>query len=232
MQALILAGGFGSRLQSVVSDLPKPMATVAGRPFLEFILDHCLKFGYEEITLSVGYKAEYIIQHFGESYKGIKLNYAVEKDALGTGGAIRYALENVDSESVWTILNGDTLFSCDLNLLQHTYTKKNADMVIALKKMLHFDRYGLVICDPDQRVNAFLEKKYSNDGLINAGIYMFKAGLLQQRFQNLVKFSFEKDFMERHLTDLKVFGLELDGYFIDIGIPEDYQKANIDLQKS
>ena len=230
MQALILAGGFGSRLQSVVSDVPKPMASVAGRPFLEHLLDHCLQFGYQEITLSVGYKAELIIQHFGESYKGIKLSYAVEKEALGTGGAIRFALETAKTESVWTILNGDTLFSCDLHELHNFYSQKNADMAIGLKRMQHFDRYGLVSCDDDKRVTAFLEKQYSEEGLINAGVYMFSAGLLKQHFENHSKFSFEKDFMEKYLKTLKVYGIELNGYFIDIGIPEDYQKANEDLR--
>jgi D-glycero-alpha-D-manno-heptose 1-phosphate guanylyltransferase len=230
MRALILAGGFGSRLQSVVSDVPKPMASVVGRPFLEHLLNHCLQFGYQEVTLSVGYKAALIIQHFGESYKGIKLNYAVEKEALGTGGAIRFALDTAAPESVWTILNGDTLFSCDLHELHHFYKEKNADMAIALKRMQHFDRYGLVNCDADNHVTAFLEKQYADEGLINAGVYMFSAGLLQQHFENQRKFSFEKDFMEKYLNAFKFFGIELDGYFIDIGIPEDYQKANKDLR--
>jgi D-glycero-alpha-D-manno-heptose 1-phosphate guanylyltransferase len=230
MKALILAGGFGSRLQSVVSDVPKPMASVAGRPFLEHLLDHCLKFGYNEVLFSVGYKAELIIRHFGESYKGINLSYAIEKEALGTGGAIRFALENSLAESVWTILNGDTLFSCDLHQLQLRYKEKNADMAIALKRMQHFDRYGLVCCNAENRVTAFLEKQYADDGLINAGIYMFAASLLKQHFENLSKFSFEKDFMEKNIENINIFGIELDGYFIDIGIPEDYKKANLDLQ--
>lgn len=229
MKALILAGGFGSRLQSVVSDVPKPMAPVAGRPFLEHLLDQCLQYGYEEIILSVGYKSEIIIQHFGENYRGIKLNYAIEKEALGTGGAIRFALESQDSSSVWTILNGDTLFSCNHHQLQDFYATKKADMAIALKRMQHFDRYGLVICDSDKRVNAFLEKQYADEGLINAGVYMLSAGLIQQYFENHAKFSFEKDLMEKKLLDIKIYGLELEGYFIDIGIPEDFEKANNDL---
>jgi len=103
-------------------------------------------------------------------------------------------------------------------------------MAIALRRMQRFDRYGLVCCDTERRVTAFLEKQYAEEGLINAGVYVFAAGLLQRHFEILHKFSFEKDFMEKYLIDLKVFGLELDGYFIDIGIPEDYQKANLDLK--
>jgi len=230
MRALILAGGFGSRLQSVVNEAPKPMAPVAGRPFLEHLLDHCLKFGFEEALLSVGYKSELIISHFGNNYKGLRLEYAVEKEALGTGGAIRFALDSAKSDSLWTILNGDTLFTCDLHLLQKFFIEKKADMAMALRRMQHFDRYGLVSCNSENKVIAFLEKQYADDGLINAGIYMFPAGLIQQKFKNHEKFSFEKDFMEKLVNDINIYGIELEGYFIDIGIPDDYQKANQDLK--
>jgi D-glycero-alpha-D-manno-heptose 1-phosphate guanylyltransferase len=229
MKALILAGGFGTRLQSVVSDVPKPMAPVAGRPFLEYVLDHCLQNGIDEVRFSVGYKSEIIIGHFGYEYCGIKLSYAIEKEPLGTGGAIRFALEGSDPETIWTILNGDTLFRCDLNALKNFYFKKNADMAIALRRMFNFDRYGLVSADKEGRVTAFLEKKYSEEGLINAGVYLLKASLMLDLFSNNEKFSFEKDFMEKYLERLNIYGLELDAYFIDIGIPEDFQKANLDL---
>jgi D-glycero-alpha-D-manno-heptose 1-phosphate guanylyltransferase len=149
---------------------------------------------------------------------------------LGTGGAIRFALDSADSDSVWTILNGDTLFSCDLHLLQKFFIEKKADMAMALRRMQHFDRYGLVSCNSENKVTAFLEKQYADDGLINAGIYMLAAGLIQQKFNNHEKFSFEKDFMEKLVNDINIYGMELEGYFIDIGIPDDYQKANQDLK--
>jgi D-glycero-alpha-D-manno-heptose 1-phosphate guanylyltransferase len=103
-------------------------------------------------------------------------------------------------------------------------------MAMALRRMQHFDRYGLVSCNSENKVIAFLEKQYADDGLINAGIYMFPAGLIQQKFKNHEKFSFEKDFMEKLVNDINIYGIELEGYFIDIGIPDDYQKANQDLK--
>jgi D-glycero-alpha-D-manno-heptose 1-phosphate guanylyltransferase len=138
MRALILAGGFGSRLQSVVNEVPKPMAPVAGRPFLEHLLDHCLKFGFEEALLSVGYKSELIISHLGNNYKGLRLEYAVEKEALGTGGAIRFALDSAKSDSLWTILNGDTLFTCDLHLLQKFFIEKKSRYGYGIEKNATF----------------------------------------------------------------------------------------------
>lgn len=230
MKAIILAGGFGTRLQSVVSNLPKPMATVAGRPFLEHVLDFCIFNTIDEVILSVGYKHELIESHFGTSYKGLKISYAVEHEPLGTGGAIRFALEGQDFDSVWAILNGDTLFSCDLKLLESFFYKKNADMAMALRRMYHFDRYGLVQKNSDDQVLEFQEKQSCAEGLINAGVYILKAGLIQNLFSYGEKFSFEKDFMEKQLKDLNIYGIELEGYFIDIGIPEDYQKANFDLK--
>jgi D-glycero-alpha-D-manno-heptose 1-phosphate guanylyltransferase len=128
-----------------------------------------------------------------------------------------------------TVLNGDTLFKSDLKALAAFYQNKNADMAMALRRMYNFDRYGLVETDENNRVKSFLEKQYCEQGLINAGVYVFKAGLLLERFAFGEKFSFEKDFMERFVADLQFFGLEQDGYFIDIGIPEDFEKANLDL---
>ena len=229
MNAIILAGGFGTRLQSVVSDLPKPMATVACRPFLEWVLDHCLAHNVKKAILSVGYLHEKIIEHFGYNYKGIELDYAIETEPLGTGGAIRFALESSEGEALWTVLNGDTLFRSDLSALANFYKTKSADMVIALRRMFDFDRYGVVQVDEAGQVQSFLEKSYRKEGLINAGIYTFKADLLQSRFANGQKFSFEKDFMERFVSELNFYGLVQEGYFIDIGIPEDFEKANREL---
>jgi len=231
MNAIILAGGFGTRLKSVVSELPKPMAPVAGRPFLEWVLDHCLLHKIEKAILSVGYLHEKIIEHFGYEYKGMPLDYAIEEEPLGTGGAIRFALEKSKGEELWTVLNGDTLFRGNLNALANYYIEKNADMVLALRRMYDFDRYGVVELDSLGEVNSFMEKSYQTEGLINAGVYIFRAALLQAHFSFAEKFSFEKDFMERFVKDLNFYGLEQEGYFIDIGIPADFEKANQELLK-
>lgn len=229
MNAIILAGGFGTRLQSVVSNLPKPMAPVAGRPFLEWVLDYCLQQGIEKAILSVGYLHERIIDHFGNDYKGIQLEYAIESEPLGTGGAIRFALEKSEDKGLWVILNGDTLFRADLQVLANYHQQKQADMTMALRRMFDFDRYGVVQINENGRVYSFLEKAYRTVGLINAGVYVLQAALIQSRFAYGEKFSFEKDFMERFVNELNFYGLEQEGYFIDIGIPEDFEKADKDL---
>ena len=228
--AIILAGGFGTRLQSVVNDVPKPMAPVAGRPFLEWVLDYCLENGIQEAILSVGYKSDIIIQHFGNEYKGIQIKYAIEKEPLGTGGAIRYAMEMLEDDKNCLILNGDTLFKSDLQKLYSSYMEKSADLIVSLRRMYDFDRYGLVEINESNRIISFQEKKYCQEGLINGGVYIVSSKLIKQIFPEVKSFSFEKDFLEQYVKQLNFIGIEQAGYFIDIGIPEDFEKANNDLK--
>jgi D-glycero-alpha-D-manno-heptose 1-phosphate guanylyltransferase len=228
--AIILAGGFGTRLQSVVNDVPKPMAPVAGRPFLEWVLDYCLENGIQEAILSVGYKSETIIQHFGNQYKGIQIKYAIEKEPLGTGGAIRYAMEMLEDNCNCLILNGDTLFKSDLHVLFNTFQEEKADLIVSLRRMFDFDRYGVVELDKNNRIISFQEKKYCDEGLINGGVYIVNSKLIKNLFPKIETFSFEKDFMEKYVEQLNFVGIEQSGYFIDIGIPEDFEKANNDLK--
>ena len=228
--AIILAGGFGTRLQSVVNDVPKPMAPVAGRPFLEWVLDHCQENGIKEAILSVGYKSETIINHFGKEYKGIQIKYAVEHEPLGTGGAIRYAMEMLEDDKNCLILNGDTLFKSDLQKLYSSYMEKSADLIVSMRRMYEFDRYGLVEINESNRIISFQEKKYCPEGLINGGIYIVSSKLIKQIFPEVKSFSFEKNFLEQYVKQLNFIGIEQAGYFIDIGIPEDFEKANRDLK--
>ena len=228
--AIILAGGFGTRLQSVVNDVPKPMAPVAGRPFLEWVLDYCLENGIHEAILSVGYKSDIIIQHFGNEYKGIQIKYAIEKEPLGTGGAIRYAMEMLEDDRNCLILNGDTLFKSNINMLFNAFQEEEADLIVSLRRMFDFDRYGVVELDKNNRIISFQEKKHCEEGLINGGVYIVNSNLIKNLFPKIETFSFEKDFMERYVEQLKFVGIEQSGYFIDIGIPEDFEKANNDLK--
>lgn len=226
-QAIILAGGFGTRLQSVVKNIPKPMAPIGNRPFLEFVLDHCKSFGVDRIVLAVGYKYEVIQKHFGRSYRGMQLQYSIEQEALGTGGGILQAAMYCTEEN-FIVLNGDTLFSTNLNELAQLYKEKKADLVLALCPMNQFDRYGTVHMNPDNRIVAFEEKAYQESGYINAGVYiMNKKTLIHSGLKH--RFSFEKDFMEAKVGQLQFYGRVSSDYFIDIGIPEDYQKAADDL---
>ena len=224
VDAIILAGGKGTRLKSVVSDVPKPMALVNKRPFISYILDQLIDFGVEDAYLSVGYRHDVIMSYFGNRYKTIRLHYVVEDEPLGTGGGIRLACETAISDDV-LILNGDTFFNSDIQSLISTHKNSDATMTIALKQMDQVNRYGMVELS-NSVISAFTEKTEElKDGLINAGMYV----LNRKQFLNSTEsgvFSMEKDYMEKRVTDGVVFGKELEGYFIDIGIPNDYHLAN------
>jgi D-glycero-alpha-D-manno-heptose 1-phosphate guanylyltransferase len=170
-EAIILAGGLGTRLRSVVNDIPKPMAEVCGKPFLSYILDFLIKYGIKRVILSVGYKWEAIREFFGEQYKSINLVYAIEYEPLGTGGAIKNALKYVRDTEVF-ILNGDTLFNIDLSVFYSLHKNKNSNLSIALKKMNFTERYGSVKIDENNRIIDFSEKAQKFNILINGGIYL------------------------------------------------------------
>ena len=225
--AIVLAGGLGTRLRSVVQDIPKPMAPVQGKPFVEFVLQYLKMYGVERIIFSIGYRGEVVQEYFGKSYKSMQIDYAIEEEPLGTGGGIFQAAQMCDDEPFF-VVNGDTLFDVNLFLFEDFYEATNADMVIALKEMEDFDRYGVVEMTDEERVIGFKEKTYRKEGLINGGIYYFSKKVFDVA-EFPLKFSFEKDFMEKYLNDLKFFGCPLDGYFIDIGIPEDYARAEKEL---
>ncbi len=220
-RAIVLAGGLGTRLRSVVADRPKPMAEVAGKPFLEYILIELAKSTVEEVRLSVGYKWEMVKEHFGHEFQGLRLEYIVEEEPLGTGGGIRLAMEGWDEAYV---LNGDTFFDFNISELGDFYQASGADIAIALKHMSNFDRYGTVALEGD-RITAFKEKQQMAEGEINAGVYALKSTVFGNRAAGS-KFSMEADVFEAEIDSLKICGKTFDGYFIDIGIPEDYEKAN------
>ena len=231
--AIILAGGLGTRLRSVISDLPKPMAPVADQPFLHYIFLYLQKQGITDVVLSVGYKSEVIKEFFGDKYAGINIRYAVENEPLGTGGGIRQAMSLIDSDAY--VLNGDTFFDVDLKDLYEFYTMRASDIALALKRMHHFDRYGTVEIGNQDRVLQFQEKRYKAEGLINGGVYVINKNLFKkvEEIEDTIlsqRFSFEKDILEKHLLPLHYQGKEFGGYFIDIGIPEDYERAQTDFK--
>jgi D-glycero-alpha-D-manno-heptose 1-phosphate guanylyltransferase len=228
-EALILAGGLGTRLQPVVSDVPKPMAKVAGKPFLEYILNYLIEFQIERVVLSIGYKAEAFQKYFKKNYKGLDLEYVIEKEPLGTGGALKLALEHCRQNDV-LVLNGDTFFNIELDDLWIFHLIHQAEITIALREVDNASRYGTVQLNNDGKITAFIEKTgKKGKGLINAGVYVVKNTTFK-KFSLPEKFSLEKDFFEKHLTELKLYGCVCEGYFIDIGIPEDYKKAQDDFK--
>lgn len=228
-EAIVLAGGLGTRLQSVLPDLPKPMAPIGGQPFLAFVLRQLSEGGIQKAILSVGHKHESILTHFGHRFGPLVLDYSIESEPLGTGGAVVLALDRVEEEHVW-IVNGDTFFDVDFGRLYDHHVKAGADLSMALKPMKQFDRYGCVTVDRSGRILGFTEKQYREDGLINGGIYAMRTSALAQAdFPE--KFSFEKDFLEKNVSSLYLQGIPFEGYFIDIGIPGDYQKASVEMER-
>ncbi len=224
---LLLAGGLGTRLKEVVTDLPKPMAPVNGKPFLHYVFEYLYKQGITKTVLAVGYKHEIIKKYFGNYYLNIAIQYSVEEEPLGTGGAIKQAFNYVDEQAF--VINGDTFFDVDLKELNALHQLKNADLTMALKYLENFDRYGTVQVNSDGRVLQFEEKKLMQQGFINGGIYLMKKSVFSNTGTEL-KFSFEKDVLEKYVGELKYFGKPFDNYFIDIGIPADYAQAQIDFK--
>jgi D-glycero-alpha-D-manno-heptose 1-phosphate guanylyltransferase len=224
VRTVILAGGLGTRLRSRTGELPKPMASVAGRPFLAHLLDRLTAAGLTDITLSVGYRAEAIRQHFGESYGGARLTYAVEAEPLGTGGALAHALGNGGPALA---LNGDTLLDLDYRAFLAWYQQEPAAFALALKKLDDAARYGTVSVS-GERVTGFREKGQPGAGLINAGVYILQPEVFA-RFGLSGAFSLERDLLERHCAALAPRAYPTDAYFIDIGVPEDYDRAQNEL---
>jgi D-glycero-alpha-D-manno-heptose 1-phosphate guanylyltransferase len=227
--AVILAGGLGTRLRSEIGEFPKVLAPVNGKPFLSFVLDYLQKNGIETVVLSVGYKAELIQQEFGDNYKGLKLIYAIESSPLGTGGAMKLALEKNKAEMLF-ILNGDTFFDIDLKELENFHLQNKSTCTLALKKMKNVDRYGNVEIDAAGKILAFSEKKFREEAVINGGIYCINRGILIHYPVN-TPFSFETNYLENKPQAKNIFGKLFDNYFMDIGVPEDYQQFQKDYSK-
>ncbi|MBZ7932073.1 NTP transferase domain-containing protein, partial [Campylobacter sp. RM12910] len=218
MKAIILCGGLGTRLKSVIKDIPKPMAPINNKPFLEFIFTYLKKQKIDEIILAVSYKYEIIQEYFKDEFLNIKVRYSIEKEPLGTGGAIKQALELAKEDCL--VLNGDTFFDIDLTKMKLDKSK----ICLALKKMNDFDRYGSVELDKMGNITSFKEKQYLKQGFINGGIYLISKDIFEG-FILEEKFSFE-EFLQENYKNLKARAEIFEDYFIDIGIPEDYKSFN------
>ncbi len=229
-EAIILAGGKGTRLSDVVKDHPKVMAPVNGRPFLEYLLDYLHDFVIEHVVLSVGYMKEPIMEHFGNQYRGIRIDYAIEDEPLGTGGGIRKAFEFIEGQRAF-VLNGDTLFRLDLIRHFDFHIIRKTDFSLTLREVADVSRYGAVEVDEDRKVTAFREKgEKRGKGYINGGVYLIHKRFFEKNaFPE--KFSIEKDCFETLVDTGQFYGLICRQYFIDIGIPEDYEKAQHDFNE-
>ncbi|MBC6996286.1 nucleotidyltransferase family protein [Neolewinella lacunae] len=227
-EAIILAGGFGTRLRAVVEDRPKALAPINGRPFLEYLLDYLIRSGLERFVFSVGYRARQIEEHFGASYRGYPIRYALETEPLGTGGGILNALPLTSEETV-LVTNGDSLFLADLAAQWKVHTESAAVATLALRPMRDFSRYGRVELAADGRVLAFREKEAVAEGLINGGVYLLRRDAFALAELNGA-FSLEKDFFGALVATLPFYARPDAAYFLDIGIPEDFARAQADFK--
>ena len=249
MEAILLCGGLGTRLRSVVSDRPKPMADIAGKPFLHYFVRMLSEKGVERFIFALGYMGEQIEAYFrdGREY-GISIAYSYEESPLGTGGAIRNALPKMQEEDV-LVLNADTYFDTDYRSLFQEQRMKRADMTIASREIEDISRYGAIVKDTDGRVLRWNEKQSGSGetmpdsaetlarseetapkrGEINGGIYVMKKSLIEKI--PVGKQSLENDCIPVWLShSVKIHALPSDGYFIDIGVPEDYRRFQADVQ--
>jgi D-glycero-alpha-D-manno-heptose 1-phosphate guanylyltransferase len=227
-ECIILAGGLGTRLKDAVPGLPKSMAPVAGKPFLQYLINYLLAQGVKRFVFSLGHMHELICTFLEENYSSLNYSIVIEPVPLGTGGAVRLASSKATQENV-LVLNGDTMFAVDVTGLLAYHTEHHCACTLSLKPMQDFDRYGVVELGMDNSIRSFEEKKQYQYGLINGGVYVLNVpGFMALPFPD--KFSFEKDYLEVYHDSETMKGFIQDGYFIDIGIPEDYERAGRELE--
>jgi len=227
VEAIILAGGFGTRLREIISDVPKPMAPIAGRPFLEILLGNLEKKGFKRIILSLGYKADKVIMHFGSRFRSMELSYEIESSPLGTGGAVRASLMQCQNNHVF-VFNGDTFLDLETSQIEALWVA-NQNPIIVAREVQDTLRYGRLF-DDGGYVSELVDKGVTGPGLINAGCYLLPIDVLDSYELGQV-FSLEEDFLKMYIQKSPVELFITKGYFIDIGIPSDYQRAQIELLK-
>ena len=222
---IILAGGLGTRLRKAVPDLPKPMAPINNRPFLEYQMDYWIDQGINHFILSVGYLKHVIINHFGKKYKSASIEYAEEYEPLGTGGGLLMASKNLTKP--FLAINGDTFIEVDLAALYDFHVHKNSSWTFALFRTNKFDRYMGMDIGLNGEILSLKSKEKQLSGLANGGVYLIDPNTLHSlKYKTGVKISLEDELLPNYISrhgDL--YGKEFKGRFIDIGIPSDYHQA-------
>lgn len=231
--AIILAGGLGTRLRAAVPDLPKPMAPIDGRPFLEHQMDYWLDQGVRRFILSVGYRREHIIGHFGRRYRGAAIEYAIEEQPLGTGGGLSLALALLKGDEPVLLLNGDTFFEATLASLRDFFQARRAQWVFSLFRTDEAGRYMGMAVDDDGCTTSLRSGHSVVGALANAGVYLVDPGAVRAaNFQPGERFSLEDDLLPRlQSSGARLYGKEFSGRFIDIGVPADYARAAAILRR-
>jgi len=203
------------------------MAPVAGKPFLHHLFDYLAAQGCQRAILSLGFRHEQVLEWLEQHNWPFAIDYVIEEAPLGTGGGIALAIHKAADNDV-IVINGDTMFAVDLADMLLYHRLQQASATLALKEMFAFDRYGVVRTGEDGHISSFEEKQYREQGLINGGIYILNKEQLQAK-QLPERFSFEKDYLEKYVGEHQFYGFQSDSYFIDIGVPEDYNKAQEDF---
>jgi D-glycero-alpha-D-manno-heptose 1-phosphate guanylyltransferase len=232
MEAIVLAGGLGTRLRAAVPDLPKPMAPVNGRPFLERLLDYWIAQGVRRFILSTGYRHEMIAAHFGASYLGAAIQQVVEDRPLGTGGGLLLAIGAIRAPGPFLVLNGDTFFEVALDSLQGFHTAHRADATLSLFRTPQQGRYTGINVGKAGEIRSF--GTGARGGLANGGVYLMERSLLEGGpWQPQSAVSLEEDILPFAVqAGRRVYGMESSGRFLDIGVPEDYSRAAVVLGAS
>ncbi len=228
VEAIILAGGRGTRLRSITGELPKPLAPIGGRPFLDLMLVRMRRFSrFRRVVLSVGYGADKIIERYkgkGIEEFGFDIEFAEEKDLLDTGGAVRFAMEFVEGEEFF-VLNGDTFVDLDFGELWDFHKSHGGNWTVLVKEVEEGKRYGVVDFDSSGRVKGFVEKEEGcGRCFINAGVYIFSKCLFE-RVPIGSKVSLERDLLPSFIKE-KGYVFPFSGLFFDIGTPESYLMAS------
>lgn len=204
------------------------MAPVAGRPFLFYVINQLRSQGIHRFVFSLGYRHEAVEEYLSREFPTLRYTCVVEEEPLGTGGAIQLACTRVQDKQV-VVTNGDTLYRAPLAAAARFHLENRAECTLLLKPMKSFDRYGVVETGPGHLVQSFREKQYYDQGLINGGLYLLDKGrFLDEELPE--KFSFERDYLEAMYRQRRIYGISEDAYFIDIGIPEDFFRAQVELR--
>ncbi len=223
MDVLILVGGKGLRLHSVVQDRPKPMADINGRPFLDKLIKYVSSFGHDRFILCAGHMAEYLTNYYQDMKLPHEIILSIEKSALGTGGAVKNA-EKLIQTDIFLVMNGDSFCPVNLTDFKVFHCRKNAQISMAVTKSEDVRDYGLIGFDDSQEIVSFEEKKHNSEkGYINAGVYLFSKSILADIPRN-IKYSLEEDFFPSMLGK-KFFAYLLAREVVDIGTPERYNFA-------
>ena len=222
-EAIVLVGGRGTRLKSISGETPKPLVEVGGKPFVYWILEQLQDQGFERVILATGYRADVFESLLtADAFSGMEIVFSVEETPLGTGGAIRKAMELVQSDS-FCVLNGDSFCATSFDKLISYSQQRDADLCVVAAKVDDVSRFGQIHFSDSGKVSSLTEKGGVGSGYINSGIYYFSKTLLSSFAPDTV-FSFESEILEKISSGF--YAMASEGYFIDIGIPEDYAKAN------